>query len=143
MEKDILPAPGKWYFSLRESLPELELDKYAYAEFNRLVIHPAFRTGVLTKRIFEAIQGPLSRWPCPLYLRFQRCHAGTLLQAAFHPGRTGRRRLATTGYSTTSANTKSTKMVLFYGDTKPFFVVTGDADGTALLDPITDLAFTE
>ncbi|MGO9464932.1 MAG: hypothetical protein ACLQIB_10585 [Isosphaeraceae bacterium] len=44
IEQDILPPPGKFYFSLREQFPELELDKYAYAELGRFLLHPSMPT---------------------------------------------------------------------------------------------------
>jgi hypothetical protein len=46
-ELDVLPAEGKFYYSFREDLPHLELDKYAYAEAVRFVIEPSLRTGVV------------------------------------------------------------------------------------------------
>src|SRR5436309_2377054 len=41
LENDILPDTGKYYFSLRERFPEMELGQFAYAEFNRIVLHPS------------------------------------------------------------------------------------------------------
>ena len=51
-EQDILPPAGKFYFSLREHLPEMELDKYAYSEFVRIVIDPCLRKGVAIKELY-------------------------------------------------------------------------------------------
>lgn len=55
LEQDILPPPGKFYFSLREHFPEMELDRHAYAEFNRIVIDPCLRKGEATRRIFQSV----------------------------------------------------------------------------------------
>ncbi len=55
LENDILPDHGRYYFSLRERFPEMELDRYAYAEFNRIALHPALRKGEATRRIFRAV----------------------------------------------------------------------------------------
>jgi hypothetical protein len=55
LENDILPAQGKDSFSLKDSCQEMELNHYSYAEFNRIVLHPALRKGVATKNIFQAV----------------------------------------------------------------------------------------
>lgn len=55
LEQDILPSAGKFYFSLRENLPDLELHRHAYAEFNRIVLDPSLRKGEATRRIFQAV----------------------------------------------------------------------------------------
>lgn len=55
LEQDILPQPGKDSFSLKEQFPEMDLDKYTYAEFNRIVLHPALRKGEATRSIFQAV----------------------------------------------------------------------------------------
>ena len=53
-EQDIMPPPGKFYFSLREHLPEMELGRYAYSEFVRIVIDPRLRKGLALKELYRA-----------------------------------------------------------------------------------------
>ncbi len=53
LEHDILPSSGKERFFLHEQFPEYELDKCAYAELGRTVIHPSLRSPALLKRIFK------------------------------------------------------------------------------------------
>lgn len=55
LENDILPESGKFYFSLREHLHDMQLNKHAYAEFNRIVLHPSLRKGEATRRIFRTV----------------------------------------------------------------------------------------
>ena len=51
IEQDILPPSGKCCFSLRERFPELELNKYAYAEFGRFALRPDMRTNSIIKEM--------------------------------------------------------------------------------------------
>lgn len=55
LEQDIQPPQGKFYFSLKDHMPELELDRYAYAEFNRIVLDPRLRKGEATRQMFQAV----------------------------------------------------------------------------------------
>jgi hypothetical protein len=55
LENDILPDPGKYYFSLRERLPELELHQYGYAECSRFALHPSLRTKQATRAILKSV----------------------------------------------------------------------------------------
>jgi hypothetical protein len=55
LEQDIMPPSGKFYFSLREHMPEQELTHYAYAEFNRIVLDPCLRRGEATRGMFQAV----------------------------------------------------------------------------------------
>ena len=55
-EQDIMPPPGKFYFSLREHLPEMELDKYAYSEIRPHRYRPALAQG-------SSRQGTVPRGP--------------------------------------------------------------------------------
>jgi hypothetical protein len=53
-EQDIMSPSGKFYYSLREHLPQMELDKYAYSEFVRIVIDPRLRKGVAVRELYRA-----------------------------------------------------------------------------------------
>lgn len=55
LENDILPHPGEYYFSLRERLPAMELDRYAYAECSRMTLHPSIRSREATRRLLKAV----------------------------------------------------------------------------------------
>ncbi len=55
LENDIMPDPGQYYFSLRERLPAMELDKYAYAECSRMTLHPSIRSREATRRLLKAV----------------------------------------------------------------------------------------
>ncbi len=55
LEEDILDPSGKNFFSLREHIPRLELDKYSYTEFNRIVIDPELRGGDITRKMFRSV----------------------------------------------------------------------------------------
>lgn len=55
LENDILPRKGKFYFSLREELPHLQLHKYAFAEFIRIALHPSLRKGVVLRQMFQVV----------------------------------------------------------------------------------------
>lgn len=53
LEQDILPTPGKFYFSIKESCPHLALDRYAYSEFDEIILHPSLRGGKYVRMIFK------------------------------------------------------------------------------------------
>ncbi len=55
LETDILPLGGKFYFSLREHFPMLELDQYVYAECNDIALHPDFRNGEILRSLLGAV----------------------------------------------------------------------------------------
>jgi len=55
LEHDILAPPGKDRFSLREYFSKLDLGKYSYAEFDRIVVDPSLRSGDAARRIFHAV----------------------------------------------------------------------------------------
>lgn len=142
LENDILPDPGKYYFSLRERLPELELDKYAYAECSRMALHPALRTKEATRRILKAVLEQCIRHRVRYLfgignlprLRFYKQVYATLGQE---------------GYIEKNINIpmrpeyEGIKMHLLCGDLKHFYVTKDDPEATKLLEPRSsaDVAF--
>ena len=54
LENDILPENGQSEFHLQDLFPNLDLKNYAYAECNRVVLHPDYRDGELLKRLLIA-----------------------------------------------------------------------------------------
>lgn len=141
LEQDILPPGGEYYFSLPKHLPELELDKYAYAEFNRIVLHPALRKGEATRRMFQAVLDRCIRYR---------------VRYLFGIGDKVRTRLYKQIYNNFGLPAipngvdipmreqyEGVKMYLIYGDMKRFHAVPGDPDATGLLEPCEDYQFSD
>lgn len=141
LEQDVLPAPGKFYFSLGEHFPELQLDRWAYAEFNRIVLHPSLRKGEATRRMFQAV--------------LERC-IRYRIRFLFGIGDRVRTRLYKQIYSNCGlpavphsidipmrAEYEGIKMYLIYGDMKKFHVTASDPDAISLLEPIEDYEFSD
>lgn len=140
LENDILPTSGKYYFSLRERFPEMELDKYAYAEFNRIVLHPSLRKGEATRRIFQAV--------------LDRC-VQNRVRYMFGIGDRVRVRLYRQIYHNAGMECRvrddvdipmrteyeGMKMQLLWGDMKKFHATPADPDAGCLLNPISDFSF--
>lgn len=139
MENDILPENGNYYFSLKERFPEMELGSYAYSEFNRMVLHPALRTGEETRRIFQAV--------------LDRC-IDYRVRYIFSMGDKVRIRLYRQiyynfGLPETPNNTnipmrpeyEGYKMYMICWDTKLFHTVAYDPDAASLLQPFNDFEF--
>lgn len=140
LENDILPDTGKYYFSLRERFSEMELDKYAYAEFNRIVLHPALRRGEATRRIFQAV--------------LERC-VDYRIRYMFGIGDKVRTRLYRQIYHGMGlesqirydvdiplrAEYEGIKMYLLAGDMKNFFTVPNDPQAMCLLEPNENFEF--
>lgn len=55
LEKDIIDQSGKGYFSLKDHIPHLELDRYSYTEFNRIVLDPELRGREITREMFKCV----------------------------------------------------------------------------------------
>jgi hypothetical protein len=140
MENDILPPSGKYYFSLRERLPELKLEQYAYAEFNRIVLDPRLRKGTALKRIFQAV--------------LERCidHRVRYIFSIsdMSRGRLYRQIYANAGMDCTIRKDvhipmrneyEDIKMYMLYGDMKPFHAVPSDPEAANLLQPSNDFEF--
>lgn len=140
LENDILPDSGKYYFSLRERFPEMELDKYAYAEFNRIVLHPSLRKGDATRRIFQAV--------------LERC-VDYRVRYMFGIGDRVRTRLYRQVYHSMGLEShirddvdiplrdeyEGVKMYLLAGDMKNFHAVPNDPDANFLLKPLDNFEF--
>ncbi len=62
MEDDILPLVGKESFSIQDLFPQLDLANYAYAECNRIVLHPDFRDGDLLDDLVASLVGLCDRY---------------------------------------------------------------------------------
>ncbi|MDX2073051.1 MAG: hypothetical protein SFX19_01645 [Alphaproteobacteria bacterium] len=140
MEKDISTGTGQWYFSLQEQLPDMQLDKYAYAEFNRIVVEPALRTGSLTKKIFEAI-----RDRCLEYRVRYIFGSSDLVRARYYKRLYMQLGLAGGVLENIDIpmhkDYEGHKMYLFYGDTKPFYTVDADPEAKRLLQPADSFEF--
>ena len=134
LENDILPEKNKYYFSLRDRFPEMELTKYSYAEFNRIVLHPSLRTGEATRRIFQAV--------------LERC-VDYKVRYLFGIGDKVRIRLYRQIYTNAGMECKirddvdiplrneyeGMKMQLLWGDMKRFHAVESDPEANSLLNP--------
>ncbi len=140
LEKDISPSPGKKYFSLRDSLPEMELDRYSYAEFNRIVLEPSLRKGEITKKMFLAI---LDR--CIKYRVRYMFGIGDMIRTRLY-----KRIYSNVGvYCVIQKDLdipmrpeyEGLKMHLLSGDMKKFHITPQDPDATALLSPRSDFQF--
>lgn len=142
LENDIMPGKDKYFFSLKERFPEMELDKYAYAEFNRIVLHPSLRTGEATRRIFQAV--------------LDRC-IDYRVRYLFGIGDKVRIRLYRQIYTNAGMECKirddvdiplrqeyeGMKMQLLWGDMKRFHAVESDPQATSLLQPMDDFEITD
>jgi hypothetical protein len=141
LENDILPDPGRYYFSLRERFPQMELDRYAYAEFNRIALHPALRKGEATRRIFREV--------------LDRC-IDYRVRYLFGIGDKVRIRLYRQIYTSVGMECRirddvdiplrdeyeGLKMHLLWGDMKQFHTTESDPDAKLLLEPRSDFEST-
>lgn len=62
MENDILPLEGKTEFVLGDLFPQLDLKNYAYAECNRVVLHPDYRDGRVLNSLVAALANLCERY---------------------------------------------------------------------------------
>jgi len=139
LEHDILWL-GKGFFSLRANLPEMALDKYSYAEFNRIVVDPSLRKGDIARQIFRAvlercikyrvryITGIGDKVRIRLYKQIYNtlgldCVVPTDLDIPMRPEYEGK------------------KLYLICFDTKKFHITPQDPNATALLSPRSDFQF--
>lgn len=135
LENDILPEKEKYFFSLKERFPGMQLDQYAYAEFNRIVLHPGLRTGEATRRMFHAV--------------LERC-IDYRVRYLFGIGDRVRIRLYRQIYTNAGMECKirsdvdiplrqeyeGMKMQLLCGDMKRFHAVESDPEATSLIQPL-------
>ena len=140
LEQDVAPPKGKFYFSLREDMPELELDKYACAEFDELVLHPSIRNGDHIKAVCQAVLdrcidhrvrymfGSGDKVRSRLYIRVYRSLS---LKADIHKGLDIPLR----------PEHENIKRYVLFGDMKNFHAVPSDPDATSLLQPIEEYEF--
>lgn len=135
IEQDILPPKGKFYFSLRENLPEIELDKYAYAEFTRMVLDPCLRTGEVTRKMFKAMLNRCIEYRVrymfgigdKVRTRFYRqIYINMGVKGGIHDGIDIPMR----------AEYEGLKMYLLHGDMKAFHVRLDDPEATRMLTPV-------
>ncbi len=139
IEQDILPPPGKLYFSLREQFPELALGKYAYAELGGFLLHPSMRTSsIIRQMMFSALAHCLDCQVRYFFILSDRA----------------RTRLYRQVYSAAGVNCtlcdkldipmrpeyEGLKMYLLLGDTKPENAALGDPDAAGLLEPVDKLS---
>jgi hypothetical protein len=140
LEEDIMPLPGKFYFSLKENLSGMELNKYAYAEFNRIVIDPRLRKGEATRRIFHEV--------------LERCLSHRV-RYMFGIGDKVRIRLYRQIYNNLGMECKirdeitipmreeyeGVQMLLLGGDMKSFYTKPKDPEASSLLEPSSNFEF--
>jgi hypothetical protein len=140
IEQDILPPSGKFCFSLRERFPELELNKYAYAEIGRFALRPDMCTNSIIKEMhLSTMQRCLDyrvryfftlsdKVRTRLYKRIY-ANAGVLctirhdLDIPMRPEYEG------------------LKMHLLVGDMKKLYVVPSDSNADHLFEPFSDFEF--
>lgn len=140
LENDILPDPGKYYFSLRERLPQLELNKYAYAECSRMALHPSLRTKEATRRILKVVLEE-----CIKYRVRYLFGIGNMARLRFYKQLYAS--LGLPGYIEDSINIpmrpeyEGIKMHLLCGDMKRFHVTAADPDAQGLLEPINGIQY--
>ncbi|MGO9108335.1 MAG: hypothetical protein ACLP9L_03800 [Thermoguttaceae bacterium] len=138
-EQDIMPPPGKFYFSLREQLPKMELDKYAYSEFVRIVIDPRLRKGVAVRELYRAaLERCLDYRVRYMFGIADKIRTRLYRQIYRNAGMEG---------STISMNIpmreeyEGVEMDLIYVDMKKRYATLGDQDAACLLEPLDDFAF--
>ena len=141
LEQDILPSGGEYYFSLPRHLPELGLDKYAYAEFNRIVLHPALRKGEAARRMFQAV---LDR--CIRYRVRDLFGIGDKVRTRLYKqiyNRFGLPAIPNGVDIPMREQYEGVKMYLIYGDMKRFHAAPSDPDAAGLLQPCEDYQFSD
>lgn len=140
LEQEIPLPDGKFFFSLRESLPEMELNRYAHAEFDDLVLHPSFRTKENLKMILQA--------------GLEYC-IDYRIRYMFSVADMVRARLYSHIYSSFNIEYKvldaidipvcpeheSRKRYILYADTRNFHTVPSDPEASNLLNPIENYIF--
>lgn len=140
LEQDVPPPKGKFYFSLKDEFPEFNLDKYACAEFDEIVLHPNLRKGEYVRMVCQTMlehcishnvrymfgTGDMVR--LRLYSRIYR---SLNLQTAIHKGID----------IPLQQNDENVKRYVLYGDMKNFHVTPEDPDATCLLHPAEDYEF--
>jgi hypothetical protein len=140
LEQDILPEPGKFYFSLRERFPELGLDKYAYGEFNRVVLDPRLRKGDALRKIFQAVLDRCLEHRVRYLLSISDVARGRLYRQIYRNAGMDCFIRKDTDIPM-RREYEGMKMYLLHGDMKPFYTVAADPEGISLLNPIDHFEF--
>jgi len=135
LEQDILPPSGKFYFSLGEHLPELELGKYAYAEFNRIVLHPSLRKGEATRKMFQAMLGRCIDYRVR-YMFGIGDKVRTRLYRQVYNGMGLESHIRSDVDIPLREEYEGIKMYLLAGDMKRFHTTPDDRDAMCLLQPV-------
>ncbi len=140
LENDILPASGKYYFTIKDRFPEMELNKYAYAEATRITLPQNLRTKEAMRDIFQAM---LDR--CIEYRVRYLFGLGDKIRV-----RTYRQlfnSIGLPGYIDPKVDIpmrpeyEGKKMYLLYGDMKHFHAVESDPEASILLQPLSNFEF--
>ncbi len=140
LENDIAPSNGKSYFSLQEHFPEMELGKYSYAEFNRIVIHPSLRKGEATRRIFQAVLNRCLDYRVRYMFGIGDCVRIRLYRQIYHHMGLDAH-ICNNVDIPVSDEYEGLKMLLLAGDMKNFYVTKNDPEATCLTKPISNYKF--
>lgn len=141
LENDIVLATDKKIFSLREHFPEMELEKYAYAELSRVVIHPSLRKGKATRGIFQAILRRCIDYRVRYLVGIGDKVRTRLYKQIYHA-------MGLDAYVRDDVDIclleeyEGLKMYLLVGDMKPFHMASNDTEAKVLLKPRTDYEYT-
>lgn len=140
LEQEIPLSKSQFFFSLKDNLPEFELNRYAYAEFDDLTIHPSFRTKEYLIMIFQALLehcidyrirymfGIADKIRARLYIQLYKSLNldGQIYEGIDIP---------------VCREHEHRKRYLLYADTKNFHSVPSDPEAKNLLNPIENYAF--
>lgn len=139
LENDILPEPGKFYFSLRDRFPELELHRYAFAEFNRIVLHPSLRKGHVTRQMFKLVlQRCIEYRVRYMFATSDRVRTRLYKQIYHDAGEGGVRKDVDIAMRD---EYEGVKMYLMIGDMKMHHITPRDPEAEALLSPSSAFEF--
>lgn len=141
-EQDVQPAPGKFYFSLREFAPELGLDKYAYCELIRIVVHPSLRKGIVVRKLYTAaLQRCLEHRVRYMFGVADKVRARFYRQV--YSGFNVEKKAVTEMDIPMRPEYEGIEMLLICADMKNLYISPNDKDALCLLTPAEEFEFTE